>query len=108
MGFQIFYTSGEQAQANDTRAPEYARSLDSDSKLAQQQFQVMAGRLVKNLRWAAMGERVKLLAAMDPVGKNVPQYVNGQQQAISIGHDLSLEPADAFAGIVTRAGHHPG
>jgi hypothetical protein len=45
---------------------------------------------------------------MDPVGKNVPQYVNGQQQAISIGHDLSLEPADAFAGIVTRAGHHPG
>jgi len=30
-----------------------------------------------------MGERLnKLLAAMDPVGKNVPQLVNSQQQAI--------------------------
>src|SRR5436853_1513581 len=75
---------------------------------------------------AAMGERVsKLLAAIDPVGKHMPQLgkalaqalqqghgamdilnvggmnVNGQQQAVGVGDDMALASVDAFAGVKT-------
>lgn len=75
-----------------------------------------------------MGERVnKLLVAIDPVGKDVPQFgeavlqafqqrdramdilnvggmdVNSQQQAIGIGDDVSLAPVDAFGIVAARA-----
>src|SRR5947209_8015012 len=72
----------------------------------------------------AMGERVgELFAAIDAVGKDMPQLgkalaqalqqrhgtmdilnvggmnVNGQQQAVGVGDDMTLAPVDAFAGI---------
>ena len=72
----------------------------------------------------AMGERVdKLFAAIDAVGKDMPQLgkalaqalqqghgamdilniggmnVDGQQQAVGVGDDMALAPVDTFAGV---------
>ena len=75
---------------------------------------------------AAMGERAnELFAAIDAVGKDMPQLgkalaqalqqghgamdilnvggmnVNGQQQAVGVGDDMALASVDAFAGVKT-------